>query len=851
MANVITRALRGVNADVIDPVALSDGDDTDAPGSPYSIPDWGSPAREEPSSAYIARARGFAERLARVALDDSDGEDGDGVGNRRRREKDTSKLTSSSPARRRGAADVSRAMFQEEEPSATARLLARDDFKATAGASSAFARARDKDDERIANATPKSSRLREHIEILEENLAHERKRSASTMAKYEELGAHATVVLRQRDEARAALEVSTTRERAATARVDELVKRLDEERAMSEQRLDDVRRSTSAWRDAQLVEVNAMKAAAESMMRDAKEAADRVEERIASRVSQYERRLNEAERDAAKRARESMSRFGARASTTEVQAAREISALTKRVNELDSELTTERRERSAAQHAAATATRDLEETRGQFESFRAELASARDVVHARDEALDAARRDVREARAATDECNVRIKRLDDDKRDLQLKVSSLEEVLGDVGGYKKNVMTLRARIAHLISEIHHAKEIHAEIKREFEHEISTLKTESVQWVKDAVEHTRAHYESRLRDASEHRVASLEGTIATLKSDIEDLKREHARTIESAVANERASIAAASEASIRASTQRTIAAEKAKALAELARREAEERLASSIEDRDAMERVLVSSNEHIAAVKAEVANEAKKRELLMSELKEARANVRDLTKLLDARSKASSSEDDDEDDKNAMERMRDDASAIKSALESAKRDLADAKAETVAAVKRAEDNARLEIDALRRGLEMATEKHASDSEARIASLERELSDALEAKHELRDQLERYEALTALQDDAMSASKSQVRSLSARLRSLETSVSGSPMPSSPFGGGPPPSPSTGARSFFLTPQSAISSPVRRPLPTPMTLPASPRSPARSSRSTSYSPIKPKSPLFKDLE
>ena len=81
MANVITRALRGVNADVIDPVALSDGDDADEPGSPYSIPDWGSPAREEPSSAYIARARGFAERLARVALDDSDGDDGDGVGN--------------------------------------------------------------------------------------------------------------------------------------------------------------------------------------------------------------------------------------------------------------------------------------------------------------------------------------------------------------------------------------------------------------------------------------------------------------------------------------------------------------------------------------------------------------------------------------------------------------------------------------------------------------------------------------------------------------------------------------------------------------------------------------------------
>ena len=150
--------------------------------------------------------------------------------------------------------------------------------------------------------------------------------------------------------------------------------------------------------------------------------------------------------------------------------------------------------------------------------------------------------------------------------------------------------------------------------------------------------------------------------------------------------------------------------------------------------------------------------------------------------------------------------------------------------------------------------MSADRIASENEERVSKLERELAEALETKklareeaYELRSQLDRYEALTKLQDDAMSASKSQVKSLSRRLKTLETSMSGgSPMPSSPQ--------SSPGRSFWLTPGSLTpGSPISRPAPTPITaLPVrSPRSPrpSSSSRSPLASPIK--SPLFRGLE
>jgi len=847
MSRVVARAL--ADAQVFDERAFARArSPDDAFVINRDVLDWG--MNDEPSSTYVAESAAFAKRLARearFATATASNEFNDDVTHERIEAFEVVGRDDVVRVRDRGREgddgvkrENQRAPRSLRGRSARERLRERGDFIAAGTAIDDVERCASDGDDVAHSANRVVQEVERGRREAEGRYARERDARRAVEAKYEALGERARDVLRQRDDARAMLEASTTRERNSSMRIDELQKRLDEERALSEERLEEVRRTTETWRAAQVVEANAMKAAAEGMMREANEAMDRVEERIAARVGAYETRLSEAEREAAKRARDAVGRFGALASATEVQAAREVNALTKRVKELEEELNVERRERSTARFAAESAKRDVEETRGQFDSFRNELALARDVVRARDEALDTVRRELRQATALGDEYRARSTRLENEKRELEQKVSSLEDVLGDVGGFKRNALLLRSRVAQLTSGIQQAKEANAEIKREFMYQIAALKVESIESIEIAVAQTRGHYEARLRAAGEGRVPELLGSIAELKGEIDELKRDRANAVESAVASERASIANASEASIRASTQRTIQAEKAKALADVAARESQERLEASMRDREAIELALMAANEHIAALKGERAGEEQKRQLLVAELKEARANARDLSKLFDARGKANSNEDHGDDDKDG--RMREDMASIKSALESANRDLVDAKAETVAAVKRANDNARLEIEALRRGLEMATEKQASEHEARVANLEQELAVALESKRELREQLERYEALTALQDDAMTASKSQLKSLNARLRSLETSVSGSPMSSSP-GSGPPPSPSSLSRSFFRTPKSDPSSPSRRPAPTPMTAP-------RSS-SPMYSPIKPKSPLFKDLE
>lgn len=60
--------MSGVRA-LIDKALLgpSSGEEDDAsPEEDFAgVPAWGSPARAEPSSAYIRRVRGFAERMAR------------------------------------------------------------------------------------------------------------------------------------------------------------------------------------------------------------------------------------------------------------------------------------------------------------------------------------------------------------------------------------------------------------------------------------------------------------------------------------------------------------------------------------------------------------------------------------------------------------------------------------------------------------------------------------------------------------------------------------------------------------------------------------------------------------------
>ena len=266
----------------------------------------------------------------------------------------------------------------------------------------------------------------------------------------------------------------------------------------------------------------------------------------------------------------------------------------------------------------------------------------------------------------------------------------------------------------------------------------------------------------------------------------------------------------------------------------------------------MEEALSVANERVAALKAERATSEDAHRRLQSRLDESEANVRDLGTLLNKRK--SSSDDEDEETR----RLQSHSATLAQRLERLERELDDAKAETSAAVKSAEQTAQLEIDALRRGMEMSAHRATSEHEGRVDALERELAEALESKklaneevEELREQIGRYQALTKLQDDAMSASKSQVSSLSHRLRSLETSVSGSPMPSS----SPSASPGSASKSFFLTPGSFT--PLTRPAPTPITAVRSPRSSPRASprTSTSRTPRTPaaspiKSPLFKGL-
>ena len=84
--------------------------------------------------------------------------------------------------------------------------------------------------------------------------------------------------------------------------------------------------------------------------------------------------------------------------------------------------------------------------RARATSFTLETANWR----TRDEICERARRARRRAS--------RTRRLESENADLALKVSSLEEVLGDVGGHKRNIMILRGRVTHLTSEIQRAKE---------------------------------------------------------------------------------------------------------------------------------------------------------------------------------------------------------------------------------------------------------------------------------------------------------------------------------------------------------------------------------------------------------
>ena len=302
--------------------------------------------------------------------------------------------------------------------------------------------------------------------------------------------------------------------------------------------------------------------------------------------------------------------------------------------------------------------------------------------------------------------------------------------------------------------------------------------------REVIETVQRHYEARLHASSVDRVAELLREVKRLERDIEDLKQSHEAELAAALAAERDSAASASEMSIRSSTQRTIEAEKAKAIAELTARETQERLESMERERDAMEEALAPPNERRpAALKAERATSEDAHRRLQSRLDESEANVRDLGTLLNKRK--SSSDDEDEETR----RLQSHSATLAQRLERLERELDDAKAETSAAVKSAEQTAQLEIDALRRGMEMSAHRATSEHEGRVDGAERELAEALESKklaneevEELREQIGRYQALTKLQDDAMSASKSQVSSLSHRLRSLETSVSGSPMPSS---------------------------------------------------------------------
>ncbi|OUS49108.1 hypothetical protein BE221DRAFT_188331 [Ostreococcus tauri] len=833
--NLVEKILRGIESE------FSESDD--------EVPRW-SPTRLEPSSAYVRRAGAYAERVRREVENereigisprasvnpsskDARVEDGVDLSARFARAANASV--------RDGDADAS---FVEELRS---NLPSGDPLRVRGGRKRATINVSASKSPRGVSGRAMSAlgASREHMEALASELTRERTSHAHTRKKYEDLGAHASAVLRQRDEAREQANAATERERVANARVEELARRLDEERAASKERLEEITASGTAWREAQMVEINALRDAAEMRMREVNEASAHVEERIAARVGHYEKLVADAERDAVKRARESLGRFGALASSREVQAQREVSALRARVEELEDACATANRERSSAQHAHNAVKRDMEETTVQIESFRVELTNARDVIHARDEALGSARRDLRNAEGERDEARAKINRLEIANRDLTVKVSSLEEVLGDVGGHKRSIMILRARIAHLTSETRRAKEIAITMRETVSKDVEALREACARDASEALDITTKYYEARLRASSEERVIQLIRQVKRLEDEITDLKRVHALEIEQVIETERSAAANTSEKSIRSSTQRSIEAEKAKAVAEMSAREAHARAEVLVKERDAMEETLVAANEHVAQLKAERSTFEEKLQNMKRKLEESEANVQDLGRLLSARGR-SSDEDDD-----GSERFKLDSSAASAAVEALKKQLEDARAETARAVKLAEETAQLEIEAIKRGMEMSSRRARDETEQRIAELERELRVALETKkvafeelQELRTQIERYEALTRLQDEAMSSSKSQVKSLSQRLMSLETSVSGSPTPTSPARS---PASTTRSRSFFVTPGSISSftpgSPVARPAPTPLTV-------ARPLRSPGVSPIKPKSPLFRNL-
>ena len=214
--DLIDKALRGVES------ASSESEEDIA----SAVPTWGSPARDEPSSAYIRRARGFAARMAReVARDEA--EDGNGTmddvaaSGRRWTTMEGKEVGEDLSARFGDAAaetsddalmDELRGNLRPGHPMARKKDGARGEARRGGGASARSAREARR--EAFRGASSKLAASREHFDVVVSALERERRAHGETKSKYEELGAHANVVLRQRDDARASLEASTSRDRA-------------------------------------------------------------------------------------------------------------------------------------------------------------------------------------------------------------------------------------------------------------------------------------------------------------------------------------------------------------------------------------------------------------------------------------------------------------------------------------------------------------------------------------------------------------------------------------------------------------------------------------------------------------
>ena len=97
------------------------------------------------------------------------------------------------------------------------------------------------------------------------------------------------------------------------------------------------------------------------------------------------------------------------------------------------------------------------------------------------------------------------------------------------------------------------------------------------------------------------------------------------------------------------------------------------------------------------------------------LEESEANVQDLGRLLSARGRSS------DEDNDGSEHFKLDSSAASTAVEALKKQLEDARAETARAVKLAEETAQLEIEAIKRGMEMSSRRARDETEQRIAEL----------------------------------------------------------------------------------------------------------------------------------